>query len=159
MMNKRWILLAVGALAAIALLSAACGDDDDDSSSGDDSTGSAVNEISMTMSDELAFEPNEIEAKVGETVRLTIENTGTALHDFTVETIEVEGVMAQGSNPAPTGAHGASMSSEYDLHVQIDGGTTGTLEFMPMAAGEYEFRCTELGHAEGGMTGTLVVTE
>lgn len=158
MMKKRWIFLAVAALAVITLLAAGCGDDDDDSSSGDDATGSAVNEISMTMNDELAYDPNEIEAKVGEPVRMTIENSGTALHDFTIEAIDVEDVMADGSDSAATGGHGMSVG-DYDLHVAIDGGETGTLEFTPMAAGEYEFMCTEVGHADGGMTGMLVVTE
>jgi uncharacterized cupredoxin-like copper-binding protein len=43
--------------------------------------------------------------------------------------------------------------------VAIAGGESGTLEFTPMEAGEYEFMCSETGHADGGMTGTLVVTE
>ena len=50
-------------------------------------------------------------------------------------------------------------SSEYDLHVAVDGGASGTLEFTPTAAGEYEFTCTVTGHAEGGMMGTLTVSD
>lgn len=158
-MNKRWIWLAVAALSVVALLAAAYGGDDDDSSPGDDSTGAAVNEISMTMSDELAFDPDRIQARVGQPVRLTINNSGTALHDFTVEDMAVEDVTSDGSGATATGGHGMDMSSEYALHVVVEGGGSGTLEFMPMEAGEYEFMCTATGHADGGMTGTLVVTE
>jgi hypothetical protein len=59
-MNNRWTWLAVAALLAIALVGAACGDDDDDAT-GDDATADGVNEISMSMSDELSFDPDRME--------------------------------------------------------------------------------------------------
>lgn len=108
------------------------------------------------MSDDLAFNPGEIKATVGERVRLAIENRGTALHDLTIESIEVEEVETEGGESS--GGHGGD-NPAYDLHLALNGGTSGRLEFIPMEEGEYEFTCTETGHAEGGMTGTLVVAE
>lgn len=158
-MHKRWIWLATAALAAIMLIVAACGGDNDDGTTADGQASDDVNEISMTMSDELSFDPNRVEVRVGEPVRLAIGNSGTALHDFTVESIDVQDVMAEGGSTTAAGGHGATNMAEYDLHVAIAGGDSATLDFTPMAAGEYEFMCTVTGHADGGMTGTLVVTE
>lgn len=153
---KRWIWLSVGALAIIMLIAAACGDDDE-TTSGDDS--GDVTEISMTMSDELAFDPAEMEVKAGAPVRMTIENSGTALHDFTIEEIAVEDVMAEGGSTSAAGGHGGMDMGDYDLHMALEGGETGTLEFTPMEPGEYQFMCSEVGHADAGMMGTLTVTE
>lgn len=158
-MHKRWIWVAAAALAAITLLAAACGGDDDETTAPTTSATGTVNEISMTMSDELAFDPDRIQARVGQMVRLTMNNSGKALHDFTVEEMPVDNVTSEGSGATATGGHGMSMSAEYALHVAVAGGGSGALEFMPMEAGEYGFMCTEPGHAESGMTGTLVVTE
>lgn len=158
-MKKRWILLAVAALSVVALLAAACGGDDESTTTGTSSPTGSVNEIAITMSDELAFDPNRIQARVGQPVRLTINNSGTALHDFTVKEMPVDNVTSGGGAPTTTVAHNMTQAGEYALHVAVAGGGSGTLEFMPMAAGEYEYMCTELGHAESGMTGMLVVTE
>lgn len=108
------------------------------------------------MGDDLAFDPRRIEATAGEPLRLAIDNEGKALHDFTIEEIEVDGVSASGG--ADSGGHGSD-GHDTGLHLALEGGRSGTLEFTPLKPGEYEFTCTEPGHAENGMTGTLVVTE
>lgn len=166
--NLRFML--AGLVVSGALIVTACGGDDDDSTTADP-TAPGQSEIAVTMSDELLFDPDEIEARVGQPVQLSFQNSGTTLHDFTVEEIEVEDVMSEGSQASPTGGHGMATataapgghggdtSSEYDLHVAVDGGSSGMLEFTPTEAGEYEFICTVTGHAEGGMAGTLIVSD
>jgi uncharacterized cupredoxin-like copper-binding protein len=150
------MFLAATALAITALIAAACGDDDDETTPGDNSSGE-VAKISMTMSDDLAFDPAAIEVKAGERVRLNIDNAGTALHDFTIEEIAVEDVIAEGGSTAAADEHGGMHMGEFDLHLALDGGKTGMLEFTPMETGEYQFSCTEVGHADAGMMGTLTV--
>ena len=140
----RWGWLLPATIVAVALAAIACG--------GGDSSG--PRNVSIQMSDELSFAPAEITAKVGEPVRLSIENTGTALHDFSVDEIEVDDVMSEGG--VDSGGHGGGHS--YDLHIAVEGGEAGTLEFTPLEPGKYEYTCTESGHAEGGMTGMLIVT-
>ena len=111
------------------------------------------------MTDQVRFHPPEIAVTAGERVRLIIESdAGNGVHDVTVEDISVEDVMAEGSDATATGGHGMDTTSEYDLHVAVDGGESGTLEFTPMEAGVYEFFCAVTGHREAGMTGTLIVT-
>jgi uncharacterized cupredoxin-like copper-binding protein len=47
---------------------------------------------------------------------------------------------------------------DYDLHVAVEGGEEGILEFTPTKAGEFDVICTVTGHADAGMVGTLVVS-
>ena len=58
---------------------------------------------------------------------------------------------------ADTGHMGMNSAEEYDLHLALESGTDGVLEFTPTEAGAYEFMCTVTGHAAAGMTGTLIV--
>lgn len=148
----RWHTLLLALAGLLLALTFACGGDDDDTSPTGESDVS-VQEIVVTLSDELDFAPNQFEVTAGEPVRLTITNEGTALHDFTVEMIEVRDVVANGSDAqGHDGGHG-----EPDLHVAVDGRETATLEFTALNTGEYEFVCTVTGHAENGMVGTLLV--
>ncbi len=130
--------------------------DADDHTDGDDH-GDAV-EVVVSMTDQLRFEPNEIVVEAGQPVRLTIENAGLALHDFTIDEIEVHVSSHEGdsddSDHADSAEHG-----DHALHLALDGNSTGALEFTPEEAGEYQFLCTVEGHAANGMFGTLIVTE
>lgn len=161
-MRKFWFggFISLGLFALLLL--GACGDDDsDDSSSGDggehadDGDGTQFDrEINVVMSDQLRFEPDTIRVKVGERIRLVVDNEESkALHDFTVQMMSVHDVMVEG---AEHGAHGAD-PAEFALHVAAEVGEHGVLLFTPMEAGEYEYFCSVPGHAGAGMRGTIVV--
>lgn len=89
-------------------------------------------EIEVEAGD-LWFEPATIEVAVGEPVNLRLVNTGEAFHDLTV--------------PAA------------DLVLSAEPGeqAVGAVEFAE--PGRYEFLCSVPGHAQGGMRGTIIVTE
>ncbi len=108
-------------------------------------------------SDGLVFEPKEIRARVGQTVRVVLDNQGLALHDFNVEGMPVRVVMATG---AEHGGHetGAEGDNGMTLHVASDPGQKGELEFVPLKPGTYVFFCSVLGHKEAGMEGRLIVS-
>lgn len=82
---------------------------------------------------ELWFDPTTVEVTAGEPVNLRLVNTGDAFHDLTVPAADV--VLA------------AEPGEE----------TAGSVEFPE--AGRYEFYCSVPGHAQGGMRGTIVVTD
>ena len=82
---------------------------------------------------ELWFDPTTIEVAAGEPVNLRLVNTGDAFHDLTIPAADV--VLA------------AEPGDE----------TIGSVEFPE--AGRYEFYCSVPGHAQGGMRGTIVVTD
>jgi uncharacterized cupredoxin-like copper-binding protein len=114
-------------------------------------------EVVVTMTDQLKFEPNEITVEAGRPVLLTIENAGLALHDFTIGEMAVHVSHSEGASDDM--AHMEGQEHDNAVHMALDGGATGTVEFTPEEAGEYQFHCTVLGHTESGMFGTLIVTE
>ena len=142
----RWkLVMAAGLLGVLALsVAAACGGDDD-------SDGSAQ-EVRLTMSDQLRFEPAEVRVKAGEPVLLALDNSkASALHDFTIDEMPVMDV------DDGMGAEHEMGESMAALHMAMDPGKKGEMRFTPMEPGEYEFYCSVTGHAEGGMKGKLIV--
>jgi uncharacterized cupredoxin-like copper-binding protein len=81
---------------------------------------------------EFAFEPKEIKVKVGQPVKLILENKGVIEHDLVIEKLNAK---TQPLKP----------------------GKTAELTFTPKAKGRYPIVCSVPGHKEAGMTGTLVV--
>ena len=146
--------LTVVAIAAIALIALACGGDDGGNKGGGGDNG--VREIHLRMTDQIRFDPAEMQVEAGVPVRLVIDNSETAsIHDFSVKAISVMDVRHEGE--AGMGHMGMNSAGDYDLHLALESGTDGVLEFTPTQAGTYEFMCTVTGHAAAGMTGTLIV--
>ncbi len=122
MSKKRFNLLMIGLLVAAAL--AACG--------GGGGASQTPLDVTFTTGSELKFQPNTLTAQVGQTVNVTLDNTGALEHSFLIDELSVDsGVVAPASKK--------------------------TLSFTPSAAGTYTFYCNVAGHREGGMTGTLTV--
>lgn len=109
-------------------------------------TTNSVEEEAMRESDEPAtttmtveggeffFKPNKIRAKVGDTLIITLSNTGQMPHDFVID--------------------------EFDAATaQIKAGETDTIEFVVDQAGTFEFYCSVGQHRANGMFGELIVEE
>lgn len=150
--QRRWLswrrtpIAIVAVTLVIAALSQVCLVKRDDDSDGG-------LQVTVMALDTLRFDPAELRMQAGKTVRLTLDNTGSkTLHDFTVEGITARNVQEAGS------AH-HHMDGAPGLHVAADAGKRPTLSFVVDAPGEYVFFCSVPGHAEGGMTGMLIVTD
>lgn len=115
-----------------------------------------ADEFVVTMTDQLTYGPEEIVVPAGEPIRLVINNDGQALHDFTVDQIAVTHMHHEGGS-MDTAHMAGEGHDEYDLHMALDGGDAGVLEFIPGEPGEYVFHCSVPGHTEAGMHGELVV--
>jgi plastocyanin len=122
-MSRRTILLlAVVALAAVAL--AACG--------GGASTGGGGTPLNVTVSTtEFKYDPATINATPGQTINLTVKNTGSVQHSLILATANVK--------------------------IIVDPGKSVTQTFTAPAAGTYTFECDIAGHKEAGMVGQLIV--
>jgi plastocyanin len=151
--GKTLPLLLSLALAALLVMSFACGDDDDDDG-GDDNGGDETSAASATdggdgggdggefevIATDFAFDPSELSVAAGSDVSITMTNEGAAPHNLRV----------------------AGEDGEYDTDDDavtdpdnIGGGESGTLEWTaPEAAGDFEFRC-DFHPAQ--MTGTITV--
>lgn len=116
-------------------------------------------QIELVARSDLKFSVATLSVKAGQPVALVLKNEDTAqLHDFTIMKIPVKDVDA--GNEAKGGDAHAGMdmgSMEPDLHVSVQPGKTGRLEFTPTEKGQYEFFCTVPGHKDAGMKGTLAV--
>jgi uncharacterized cupredoxin-like copper-binding protein len=84
--------------------------------------------------DTLKFDPATLTVKSGSPVHLTLTSTGALVHDWAITDFEGKKVI-----------------------VEAAGGKSASLDFTPTKAGRYEFVCTQLGHTEAGMKGTLTV--
>jgi plastocyanin len=113
-------ILILGLVVALAL--AACGG----------GGGSSSVDVTLKVDNTFAYAPNTITAKVGQTVNITIDNSGALEHTFLIDELSV--------NSGPIAA-----------------GTKQTVTFTPSKAGTFTFYCNTPGHKEGGMTGTITV--
>lgn len=87
----------------------------------------------MVGLDEFVFTPAEVTVPAGREFNLTAVNQGALVHDLTLPSLGVSIVVP------PGGRASAGLRA--------------------LASGSYSFLCTVPGHAEAGMTGTLIAEE
>ena len=122
-MSKRTTILFF-AVALVAILIAGC--------SGSTSPGATSAGLNVTVTNtEFKFDPAEITAAPGQTVNLTVKNSGSIQHTWILAAANVK--------------------------LTIDPGQTITKTFTAPAAGTYEIVCDVPGHKEAGMVGKLTV--
>jgi uncharacterized cupredoxin-like copper-binding protein len=98
-------------------------------------------ELKVVATD-LKFGPNTLKAKVGQPLKVVLENKGVIEHDLAFVGLKAT------SNLSP------------DLKTpMVKPGQTASIELTPTAKGTYEFVCTVPGHKEAGMRGTLTVSD
>ena len=159
-----WILLA--GVAMFAFVAVSCGGDDDAAADSDSDvanadgadedsdmdTGEAGVSITLIPLDNFTFETPELRVKVGESIRLTLDNSNSStLHDFTVRIMPVDDVRTEGAE---------DVMDLVAVHVAADAGEVGVVTFTPTEAGTYEFECSagDGSHKAAGMIGTIVVS-
>ena len=167
----------------------------DPSSSGSDgaaghSDGGIVDsgdELVITMrTEDFKFVPDSVTIKVGQTVRLRLDNHDPVLHDYTTDeaefiVLEADGA-AHGDHEAVAASHddddGVVASHDDDdqdmddhdmdpeaqvslqpLHIAAEGNEHGELVFEATEPDEYVFYCSVPGHREAGMVGTIIIEE
>ena len=130
------------------------GDDghDDADNTHDDADDADVRTVTITMT-EFEYSQPVIEAKVGERVRIVVENDGAVLHDLSADEFHGD-VMTEGS----VEHHADDDHGMAAFHVAANAGDHAELTFVAEEAGELALYCTVPGHRELGMTATLVIT-
>ncbi|HUZ00832.1 MAG TPA: cupredoxin domain-containing protein [Thermomicrobiaceae bacterium] len=99
-----------------------------------ESTGPVVTPITVVMT-EMLFTPSAFTVPVGSKVVVTLKNQGVVPHDFTID--NVGGQQVQQVVPA---------------------GQTTTVTFLaPTQPGQLTFYCSQPGHRQAGMQGTITV--
>ena len=113
----------------------------------------AARTITLDMSDDMRFTPNQFEVKRGETVRLRVVNKGQVMHEVVLGTKNSLDEHAQMMLKHP----GMEHDEPYMAHVTP--GKSEDLVWNFNRAGSFEFACLIAGHYQAGMTGRFTVTE
>jgi uncharacterized cupredoxin-like copper-binding protein len=82
---------------------------------------------------EFKFTPANITVKANQPVQVTLRNSGTVVHDWTVQGLA------------------------QPVHVQAQPGQTASAQFTFNRAGTFRIVCVEPGHEPAGMVGQLIV--
>ena len=90
-------------------------------------------QITLTVGNNMSFDPSTITLHAGQPVELLLHNDGFLPHDFTL----TDGV----SQP---------------VKITAAGGQTSSATFSVDSPGTYSFVCSMPGHAAAGMRGTIV---
>ena len=134
-------------LLAVALLLGACGAA---------STSTPTTQKLTISAKEFAYTPATLEVASGQPVEITLQNTGSVEHDFSINEIDLAGSPTS-TGEASSGHMMSGMGEQPKLHVAAAAGGQGTLTFTPTTPGQYQFYCTVAGHKDAGMTGMLNV--
>lgn len=152
-MNRRHLGL-VALLAGAAIAVSGCG-----SKSETPGNTAGAQQIELVARPDLTYSSSTLSVRAGQPVALVLKNEDTVqLHDFTIMEIPARDV--HGGNAAAAGDAHAGMDMggmKPDVHVSVDPGKAGRVEFTPTAQGQYEYFCTVPGHKDAGMKGTLTV--
>ncbi len=111
------------------------------------------------LTEDFKFMPDTITVKVGETIRLKLENLDPVLHDYTTDEAEFIILEASGASHGDHDVDAEEQVSLQPLHIAAEADEHGELVFEATEAGEYEFYCSVPGHREAGMVGTVIIEE
>ena len=130
---------------AVAALGTACSKQPagDLGEAGEASQVDRVVEISMT--NELRFDPSEIDASAGETIEFKLTNDANSPHEFVIGASHEHSGDMQHADENATGT--------------LESGETGSVIWSFPESGAALFACYIDGHNEAGMTGTVTVSE
>jgi uncharacterized cupredoxin-like copper-binding protein len=107
--------------------------------------------IRFDMSDRMRFDPDRVEVRVGDTIRLRAKNSGKVMHEMVLGTMKDLKEHAEMMKKHP----GMEHDEPYMAHVAP--GKTGDIVWQFTKPGEYFYGCLVAGHFDAGMIGKVVV--
>lgn len=108
--------------------------------------------IEITMLDTMRFVPDQITVEQGETVRLTVKNSGKVMHELVIGTKQELDMHAEMMKKHPNMEH----DEPYMAHVSP--GKSADMIWNFNRAGQFDFACLLPGHYSAGMVGKINVT-
>ena len=109
--------------------------------------------IKVDMRDTMRFSPDTIKVRRGETLRLSMTNSGRVMHEFVLGTTAYIVEHAELMRRFPTMEH----DEPHMAHVSP--GKAGEIVWTFNQVGEFDFACLLPGHYESGMAGKVVVID
>jgi len=144
-------MLVLGLVAAMALGIAACGSSDDTSTTAAESTTESTSADTTAATDTGS-------TGGGEAVTVTAAADGSLAYDEKTLNATAGAVDLKLDNPSSTEHNVCVRSDSGDELGCSDDAEEGTADLaVDLPAGKYQFYCSEPGHEEAGMVGTLDV--
>jgi plastocyanin len=115
------------------------------------SAGPATSEISggetvTVIMSNFSFDPDHVQLRVGQPVRLRLVNESNGGHNFSSPTFFAASTVAPGS------------ATSADGGIEVAAHQTVEIALIPRQPGTYQLRCTHTLHDLFGMTGAIEVT-
>ena len=107
--------------------------------------------IKLSMSDAMRFTPDQINVKQGETVRISLKNTGKMLHEIVI------GTKTELDEHAALMVKFPTMEHEEPYMAHVAPGKTGEIIWTFNKSGKFDFACLIAGHYQSGMVGKINV--
>lgn len=107
--------------------------------------------VEVRMFDRMRFEPDRLEVREGETVRLRVRNAGKLMHEL------VLGTRSELDAHAALMERFPGMEHDEPHMVHVPPGRTGEIIWTFNRAGDFEFACLIAGHYQAGMRGSVRV--
>lgn len=107
--------------------------------------------IRVGMSDKMRFEPENLTAQKGETVRFVVANKGAVLHEMVLGTTKTLKEHAELMKKHP------GMEHDEPSMAHVNPRATGEIIWQFTQAGEFQFACLIPGHYDAGMVGKVTV--
>lgn len=107
--------------------------------------------ITIDMSDNMRFAPEDITVKQGETIRFVVANKGEMMHEMVIGTMDELKAHGELMKKHPTMEH----DEPYMFHVSP--GKKENLVWQFTEAGKFYYACLIPGHFEAGMIGKIKV--
>ena len=127
-------LLLIGFIALLPVLAACTSATANKPSDGAASGSAATQQLTVKAMDTMKFDPPTLSATAGQPIPVTLDNTGALVHDFSI----TEGV----SQPVKSTAQP---------------GQKAVATFTIDKPGTYTYFCSQPGHEQAGMKGTLTI--
>lgn len=139
------------AVSALTLLVAACGSTDNGAVGTGATDGGAPRTVKIEMRD-IAYVPNSVDVRRGETVRFVFTNKGAVAHDaFIGDKAAQDAHEMEMRDLSSTSMAGSSGSGTESNGITVEPGATGELTYTFDGAGEVLIGCHQTGHYAAGM--------
>ncbi|MVW76063.1 cupredoxin domain-containing protein [Pseudomonas xionganensis] len=107
--------------------------------------------VEIRMNDQMRFEPDLLEVRLGETLRLVHHNDGQVMHEF------VLGTQQELEQHAELMARFPDMEHDEPYMAHVAPGQRGEIIWTFNRAGDFDFACLIAGHYQAGMRGKVRV--
>ncbi len=107
--------------------------------------------IEIRMLDSMRFSPDQIDIKLGDTVKFVVKNTGTVMHEFVI------GTATENAEHAALMVKFPNMEHDEPYMAHVPPGKTGEIFWKFNKTGSFDFACLIAGHYQAGMIGRISV--